>query len=212
MQRFLSRWTSLLIISTSAAGCYAQRPIGPAMHSPNPAPIDGGVRVETVASGLRNPWGIAMLPDGRMLVTEKRGTLRLVSSDGRVSLPLTGVPPVDASGQGGLLDVALDPSFATNDVVYLSYSEPGPNGTVGTAALRARLGSSGLVDVTVIYRQDPKVVGGNHFGSRIAFSRDGKMFITQGERFAYRDQAQNLNSLLGKVVRLNPDGSVPNDN
>src|SRR4051794_335618 len=156
MQQFLSRWTSLLIISASAAGCYAQRPIGPAMQSPNPAPVDDVVRVETVASGLRNPWGIAMLPDGRMLVTEKRGTLRLVSSDGTISSPLAGVPPVDASGQGGLLDVALDPSFTTNDLVYLSYSQPGPNGTAGTAALRARLGASGLIDVKVIYRQEPK--------------------------------------------------------
>jgi len=153
-----------------------------------------------------------MLPDGRMLVTEKGGTLRAVEQNGKVSSPLTGVPPVDASGQGGLLDVALDPGFASNRLVYLSYSEPGPNGTAGTAALRARLGATGLEDVKVIYRQDPKVVGGNHFGSRIAFAPDGKVFITQGERFAYRDQAQNLNSLLGKVVRLNPDGTVPQDN
>jgi glucose/arabinose dehydrogenase len=182
------------------------------MHSPNPTPIDGAVRVETVASGLRNPWGIAMLPDGRMLVTEKAGTLRLVERDGKISSPLAGVPSVDASGQGGLLDVALDPNFAMNNLVYLSYSEPGPNGTAGTAALRGRLGAAGLEDVNVVYRQDPKVVGGNHFGSRIAFSPDGKMFITQGERFAYRDQAQNLSSLLGKVVRLNPDGTVPQDN
>ena len=212
MQRFITSWTGLLIIAASAAGCRAQRPSGPAAHSSTPAPIDGAVRVETVASGLRNPWGLAILPDGRMLVTEKSGTLRVVEQNGKVSSPLTGVPPVDASGQGGLLDVALDPGFASNRLVYLSYSEPGPNGTAGTAALRARLGATGLEDVKVIYRQDPKVVGGNHFGSRIAFAPDGKVFITQGERFAYRDQAQNLNSLLGKVVRLNPDGTVPQDN
>jgi glucose/arabinose dehydrogenase len=212
MQRFITSWTGLFIIAASAAGCRAQRPSGAAAHSSTPAPIDGAVRVETVASGLRNPWGLAMLPDGRMLVTEKGGTLRVVEQNGKVSSPLTGVPPVDASGQGGLLDVALDPGFASNRLVYLSYSEPGPNGTAGTAALRARLGATGLEDVKVIYRQDPKVVGGNHFGSRIAFAPDGKVFITQGERFAYRDQAQNLNSLLGKVVRLNPDGTVPQDN
>lgn len=211
MQRFRTSRT-LLIISVSAAGCRAQRPSGPAPHSSTPAPIDGAVRVETVASGLRNPWGLAILPDGRMLVTEKSGTLRVVEQNGKVSSPLAGVPPVDASGQGGLLDVALDPSFASNHLVYLSYAEPGPNGTAGTAALRGRLGATGLEDVNVIYRQDPKVVGGNHFGSRIVFAPDGKVFITQGERFAYRDQAQNLNSLLGKVVRLNPDGTVPPDN
>src|SRR5262249_16280134 len=100
----------------------------------------------------------------------------------------------------------------SNQLVYLSYSEPAGNGTAGTAALRARLGASGLEDVKVIYRQDPKVVGGNHFGSRIVFARDGKLFITQGERFSYRDQAQNLSSLLGKIVRINADGSVPADN
>jgi glucose/arabinose dehydrogenase len=173
MQRFITSWTGLLIIAASAAGCRAQRPSGAAAHSSTPAPIDGAVRVETVASGLRNPWGLAMLPDGRMLVTEKGGTLRVVEQNGKVSSPLTGVPPVDASGQGGLLDVALDPGFASNRLVYLSYSEPGPNGTAGTAALRARLGAAGLEDVKVIYRQDPKVVGGNHFGSRIAFAPDG---------------------------------------
>jgi glucose/arabinose dehydrogenase len=212
MKRFVSRWTSLLVLSASAAACRAQRPTGPATHSPNPSPLDGAVRVETVASGLRNPWGFAFLPDGSVIVTEKEGALRLVGRDGKVSSPLTGVPAVASSGQGGLLDVALDPSFTSNRLVYLSFSEPGPNGTAGTAVLRGRLGAAGLDDVHVIYRQDPKVVGGNHFGSRIAFSPDGKMFITQGERFAYRDQAQNLNSLLGKVVRLDPDGSVPNDN
>jgi glucose/arabinose dehydrogenase len=182
------------------------------MHSPNPTPVDDVVRVETVASGLHNPWGIAILPDGRMLVTEKAGTLRLVSRDGRISAPLAGIPAVASAGQGGLLDVTLDPNFASDSLVYLTFSEPGPNGTAGTAALRGRFDVTGLANVQVIYRQDPKVVGGNHFGSRIVFSSDGKMFITQGERFAYRDQAQNLSSLLGKVVRLNPDGSVPKDN
>ena len=182
------------------------------MQSPNPTPVDGTVRIETVASGLHSPWGFAFLPDGRIIVTEKSGTLRIVDREGRISAPLVGVPSVAASGQGGLLDVALDPNFATTKLVYLSYSEPGPNGTAGTAALRGRLGAAGLEDMKVIYQQDPKVVGGNHFGSRIVFSPDGKMFITQGERFAYRDQAQNLSSLLGKIVRLNPDGSVPQDN
>ena len=212
MKCFISRWTEALIFLAAAVACRAQHPTGPAQRSPTQNPIDGALRVETVASGLRNPWGIAMLPDGRMLVTEKAGTLRLVERDGKISSPLSGVPPVAASGQGGLLDVALDPNFDSNRLVYLSYAEPAPNGTAGTAALRGRLGASGLEDVTVIYRQEPKVRGGNHFGSRFAFSHDGKLFITQGERFSYRDQAQDLNSLLGKVVRINPDGSIPADN
>jgi glucose/arabinose dehydrogenase len=205
------RRSFLLGIATSVA-CRAQHPTGPAAQSPNPAPLDGAVRVEVVAQGLRNPWGLAMLPDGRMLVTEKRGTLRIVERNGRASPPLSGVPAVDASGQGGLLGVALDPDFARNQLVYLSFSEPGTGGTAGTAALRGRLGVAGLDDVKVIYRQDPKVVGGNHYGSRIVFARDGTLFITQGERFAYRDQAQDLNSLLGKVVRVNRDGTVPANN
>jgi len=153
-----------------------------------------------------------MLPDGRMIVTERPGRLRLVSRDGQLSAPLTGVPRVFAEGQGGLLDVALDPAFAQNQVIYLSYAEPGDNGTAGTAVARARLGDSGLDSVRVIYRQQPKVSGGNHFGSRIVFRGDGTMFVTQGERFNYRDQAQNLQSLLGKVVRINPDGTIPKDN
>src|SRR3569623_907589 len=201
MHHSLSRWTSLLLLAASTA-CHAQRPTGPAMQSPNPTPVDGTVRIETVASGLHSPWGFAFLPDGRIIVTEKSGTLRIVDREGSISAPLKGVPSIAASGQGGLLDGALDPNFATTKLVYLSYSEPGPNGTAGTAALRGRLGAAGLEDVNVIYRQDPKVVGGNHFGSRIAFSPDGKMFITQGERFAYREQAQNLSSLLGKIVRF----------
>jgi glucose/arabinose dehydrogenase len=122
------------------------------------------------------------------------------------------VPRVYTSGQGGLLDVALDPAFATNRTIYLSYSEPADNGTAGTAVARARLGETGLDSVRVIYRQEPKVTGGGHFGSRIVFAPDGKMFITQGERFSYRNQAQDLNSLLGKLVRINSDGTIPKDN
>jgi glucose/arabinose dehydrogenase len=108
--------------------------------------------------------------------------------------------------------VALDPQFASNQTVYLSYAEPAPNGTAGTAVARARLGSTGLEDVKVIYRQEPKVSGGNHFGSRLVFRDDGTLFVTQGERFAYRDQAQDLSSDLGKVVRINTDGTIPRDN
>jgi glucose/arabinose dehydrogenase len=183
-----------------------------APRSPTPAPMKGAVRVETVARGLEHPWALAFLPDGRMLVTERPGQLRIVAPDGRVSGPLSGVPKVLARGQGGLLDVTLDPRFADNRLVYLSYAEPGEGGTAGTAVARGRLGEGRLEDVRVIYQQQPKVKGANHFGSRLVFARDGTLFVTQGERFDYRDQAQDLSSDLGKIVRINPDGSVPRDN
>jgi glucose/arabinose dehydrogenase len=147
-----------------------------------------------------------------MLVTERPGRLRIVSRDGKLSAPIAGVPRVHAQGQGGLLDVALDPAFATNQTIYLSFAEPADDGTAGTSVARARLGDRALTDVRVIYRQQPKVMGGGHYGSRIVFRRDGTMFVTQGERMNYREQAQNLASDLGKVVRINSDGTIPRDN
>jgi glucose/arabinose dehydrogenase len=170
----------------------------------------GPVRVTTVASGLEHPWGLAFLPDGRMLVTERPGRLRLVSPEGRLSDPLGGVPRVAASGQGGLLDVALDPGFARNRLVYLSYAEPGAGGA-GTAVARGRLGDGRLEEVEVIYRQEPKLSGGIHFGSRLVFSRDGHLFVTQGER-GRAERAQDLTVGQGKLVRIRPDGRVPDDN
>jgi aldose sugar dehydrogenase len=183
-----------------------------APRSPTPAPLDGVVRVETVARGLEHPWALEFLPDGRLLVTERPGRVRIVERDGRLSAPLADVPRVQARGQGGLLDVALDPRFADNRLVYLSYAEPGEGGTAGTAVARGRLGDGRLEDVQVIYQQQPKVRGANHFGSRLVFARDGTLFVTQGERFDYADQAQDLSSGIGKLVRINPDGSVPRDN
>jgi aldose sugar dehydrogenase len=183
-----------------------------APRSPTPAPVNGAVRVQTVARGLEHPWALAFLPDGRMLVTERPGRVRIVEPDGRLSEPPAGVPRVQASGQGGLLDAALDPRFADNGLVYLAYAEPGEGRTAGTAVARGRLGDGRLGDVQVIYRQQPKVEGANHFGSRLVFARDGPLFVTQGERFDSRDQAQELSSDLGKIVRINPDASVPHDN
>jgi aldose sugar dehydrogenase len=168
------------------------------------------LKVETVASGLKFPWGLAALPDRRLLVTERTGGLRIVSKDGSVSEPLKGVPQVVADQQGGLLDVALDPNFAESGLVYLSYSEPGDGGA-GTAVARGKLGADALENVEVIFRQKPKVDSGLHFGSRLAFAPDGKLFVTLGERFKF-DPAQDLSTTLGKVVRINPDGSVPDDN
>jgi glucose/arabinose dehydrogenase len=170
----------------------------------------GKLQVQTMAEGLAHPWGLAFLPDGDLLVTERPGRLRRLAKDGSLSEPLKGVPDVFAEGQGGLLDVALDPGFAANKVVYLSYAEPGDGGA-GTAVARGRLADAGLEDVKVIFRQEPKVEGGNHFGGRLALAPDGKLFITLGERFKFTP-AQDLGSDLGKIVRINPEGSVPEDN
>lgn len=169
------------------------------------------LRPVTVAKGLQHPWGLAFLPDGRMLVTERPGRLRIVSPQGAIGEPVQGVPAVDARGQGGLLDVALDPKFADNGWVYLSYSEPGEGGN-GTAVARGRLQGNRLTDVAVIFRQRPKHSGTAHFGSRLVFDRGGRLFVTLGDRFSRRDEAQELDSHIGKVVRIETDGSVPPDN
>jgi aldose sugar dehydrogenase len=171
----------------------------------------GPIRVTEVVRGLDHPWALAFLPDGDMLVTERSGQLRRISRDGKLSAPLAGVPRVFAQGQGGLLDVALSPDFATSQRIYLSYAEPGDDGTAGTAVAAATLGEAGLGDVKVIYRQEPKLEGPNHFGSRLAFDGNGHIFISQGERNK-RPTAQELDKLQGKLVRLNLDGSVPRDN
>jgi glucose/arabinose dehydrogenase len=185
---------------------------GQAPRSPTPAPLNAIVQAETVAKGLEHPWALEFLPDGRLLVTERPGRLRIVTQDGRLSKPLNGVPQVLARGQGGLLDIALDPRFTENRLVYFSYSEPGEGNTAGTAVARARIVDDRLSDVRVIYRQQPKVEGSNHFGSRLVFGRDGTLFITQGERFAYRERAQDLSVGLGKIMRIHTDGSAPKDN
>ncbi len=170
------------------------------------------VRVVTVARGLDHPWGMAFLPDGRMLVTERPGRMRVVSMDGRVSPPIAGVPDVYARGQGGLLDAALHPDFARNRLVYFSYAERGPGGA-GTAATLARLSDDGarLENLKVIFRQEPKSEGGIHFGSRIVFARDGRVFITLGDR-GQMDMAQDISVNRGQVIRLEADGRVPADN
>jgi aldose sugar dehydrogenase len=199
-------------------------------NAPNQAPAFAGqtrapekksnvaYEVVTVAEGLVNPWSLAFLPDGRMLVTEKPGRLRVVTADGKLSEPVAGLPPVDARGQGGLLDVALDPAFATNRLIYWSYAEPQADGTNNTAAARGRFvddaSAPRVEDVQVIFRQAPSMTSRMHFGSRFVFGRDGTLFITLGERSITpgRMQAQNLDGLLGKIVRINADGSIPKDN
>ncbi len=193
--------------STAFLSCaFAQAP-----RSPTPAPIDAPIAATAVATGLEHPWGLAVLPDGRMLVTERPGRLRIVDRDGRLSEPLAGVPKVYASGQGGLLAVTLSPQFASDRLVYLAFSEPGEGGA-GTAVARGRLDGNALHNVEVIWRQVPKVPGANHWGSRLVFAADGKLFVTTGDRQEYRDRAQDLSATLGKVVRINADGSIPADN
>ncbi|ANY79969.1 hypothetical protein BB934_18490 [Microvirga ossetica] len=172
------------------------------------------VIVETVARNLQNPWGLAFLPDGRMLVTERPGRLRIADADGSLSEPVQGVPRVAARGQGGLLDVALDPNFAQNRLVYLSFAEDRGEGRAGTSVARGRLSqnSSALETVQVIFRQEPTHTGNNHWGSRLVFDRDGNLFVTLGDRFDLRNQAQNPANHLGKIVRIKSNGGAAPNN
>lgn len=189
----------------------------PARVLAQPAPVirtqDAVVRVVPVASGLENPWGMAFLPDGRILVTERPGRMRVVTpgaAGGQVSAPLGNVPQVFDSGQGGLLDVTLDPAFAANRILYFTYAEPGEGGA-GTALASAVFAENWLENVKVLFRQQPKVSGELHFGSRVVVGPDDRLWLGLGERYR-RDDAQNLTVHLGKLIRLNKDGSVPPDN
>ncbi|MDQ7990789.1 MAG: PQQ-dependent sugar dehydrogenase [Candidatus Dactylopiibacterium sp.] len=172
----------------------------------------GTPHLEEVAGGLAHPWALVFLPDGRMLVSERAGQLRIVSREGRLSAPIRGVPAVVARGQGGLLDVALAPDFARSGRIYLSYAEAGEGGA-GTAIAQARLDTEALAlsGLKVIYRQTPKVSGNNHFGARLAFGADGKLYAALGERQKF-EPSQDPKQTLGKVVRLDADGGVPADN
>ena len=176
-----------------------------------------GVTITTqeIASGLDHPWAIVFLPDGRMLVTERAGRLRVLTREGVISAPIAGLPRVHAQGQGGLLDVVLGPDFATDRMIYWSYAEPREDGR-GTSVARGRLNEAAtrVENVDVIFRQTPSRESGGHFGSRLVFDREGRLFVTLGERQRpeSRALAQDLSTTLGKVVRINADGSVPADN
>ena len=165
----------------------------------------------TVAEGLEFPWGLAFLPDGGMLVTERPGRLRRVAADGSVSEPLAGVPAVFYQGQGGLLDIALHPEFATNALVYLSYAH-GDGNANGTRVARGRLGDAGLETLEVIFTAQPSKDTPQHYGGSMAFMNDGTLLLTTGDGFDHREQAQNLASMLGKTIRIDDDGSIPADN
>ncbi|MBD8527143.1 PQQ-dependent sugar dehydrogenase [Pseudomarimonas arenosa] len=171
----------------------------------------GKLKLQTLTTALSHPWGMAFLPDGSVLISERAGRLRHYTAEGGLSAPLQGVPAVKAEGQGGLLDVALSPQFESDRLVYLSYAEPGDDDSSGTAVIRAKLDGQALTDAQVIFRQSPKIVSGHHYGSRLIFDRDGFLFISLGDR-GQRPMAQELNNHMGTLIRLNADGSVPADN
>jgi glucose/arabinose dehydrogenase len=171
---------------------------------------------QDVARGLDHPWGLEVLPDGRMLVTERPGRMRIVTSDGQLGEPITGLPEVDARNQGGLLDVALAPDFATTRRIFWSFSEPRGEGKNGTAVASGVLAEDGrsVSDVKVVFHQEPAWDSTMHYGSRLVFTPDGHLFVTMGERSdpEPRQHAQMLSDHLGKIARIRPDGSVPQDN
>ncbi|MBR1191704.1 PQQ-dependent sugar dehydrogenase [Bradyrhizobium sp. AUGA SZCCT0240] len=169
----------------------------------------GGLEVRTFARGLANPWSLAFLPDGRMLVTERPGRIRIVSAEGQLSPPLKGVPDVWASSQGGLLDVAIDKSYAQNKTIYFCFAER-TSGGGRTAIARAKLNDSGgrLDETKIIFRQEGPLSSGIHYGCRIVQADDGNLFVTLGDHGSHREQAQELGNHLGKVIRIAPDGSA----
>lgn len=195
---------SLLVLSAAAGHAMARSPVP---------------KAQTVVSGLQHPWAVAFLPGGRFLVTERPGRMRVVEPDGQLQPPLAGVPEVAAGGQGGLLDVVTDSAFAGNRTIYFCFSEPGPGTTNSTALARARLSDDlkRLEDVKILFSQRPKYRSSLHFGCRIVERRvngqlDGTLFLTLGDRFSRRDDAQSLDNHHGKVVRVGKDGTVPSDN
>lgn len=181
----------------------------PTLHASEQARFE----LTAVVTGLVHPWALAFLPDGSMLVTERPGRLRRITPDGQVSAPITGLPGIFVDGQGGLLDVALSPTFADDRLVYVSFAEPNFRGNLaGTAVARGRLEGGALQGVEIVYRQEPKLSAGTHLGSRLVFDDAGHLFVTQGENRVAAAAAQELDKLQGKLVRIWPDGSIPEDN
>ncbi|MBC7619632.1 MAG: PQQ-dependent sugar dehydrogenase, partial [Candidatus Saccharibacteria bacterium] len=202
------RWLGAMVASLGVSAC------GGGSSSATAAAPVVAPSVTTLNSSLSSPWGMAVLPTGELLVTQRSGSMVRVSANGASTTPVTGVLPVNDSGQGGLLGLALDPDFATAPWVYWAYSEPGSGaeaGLTGTAVARGRLVGNALLNVAVLFRQQPKTTGSGHFGSRLVFARDKTLFITLGERQKFTP-AQDLAQTLGKVVRIQRDGSIPADN
>lgn len=212
-QTLLRNFRAALAISIATG--LATPTIAEQTKAPRPA-RSHTVKVETFAKGLEHPWGMQFLPDGRLLVTERPGRLRIVGKDGRLSAPLAGAPSAAVGGQGGFHDVALDPLFARNQTIHLCFAEPRGGGANGTSLARGRLmmadAGARLDDVKVIFRQKPDYASSAHFGCRIAFAKDGNLFLTLGDRYSGRNEAQNPANHLGKVVRVAPDGVIPPDN
>jgi len=202
-------------LETRAATAPDQKPASPGQTRACGVKSNVAFDVTVVTSGLDKPWAVEPLPGGDLLVTEKPGRLRIVSAAGVKAEPITGLPPVDARGQGGLLDVALSPAFATDRMIYWSFSEPREGGN-GTSVARGKLSAdrTKLEAVAVIFRAMPTYNGTMHYGSRLAFGPDGMLYITLGERSdtPIRPQAQRLDSHMGKIIRIKPDGTVPPDN
>ena len=181
-----------------------------------PAAPQTAIKVEEIATGLDYPWSLQFLPDGRYLVTERPGRIRIVSTNGAISPAIAGVPQVMNSGQGGLLDILLSPDFEKSGTIYFSFAEPRSLFKNGTSVARARLvldaKSGHLEDLKIIFRQEPAIASSAHFGSRLVFDKTGALFVTTGERFTEKASAQDLTTGLGKVIRIMPDGSIPKDN
>ncbi len=199
---------ALVMKSASASAAITDAP---------PPSTPSKIKVETFATGLEHPWGMQFLPDGRLLVTERPGRMRIIGKDGKLSAAiLEGLPEVAAAGQGGLLDVLLAPDYEKSGIIYLSYGEPRGDGKNGTTVARAKLVPEGdgarLEGLQVIFRQEPAANSGHHFGSRLVWAKDGTLFITTGERNSLRAEAQNPANDIGKIIRINPDGSIPADN
>ena len=204
---------SACLLRKAMAGLFLMAlPLTASIASQSPEPTRGSVQITEVVSGLANPWALAFLPDGSMLITEQPGDLRMLGTDGALSEPIEGVPDVADRGQGGLLEVALSPHFSDDRFVYLSYSESEGNAS-GTAVGRGRLSDDArqLMDFTVLFRQVPKLSTGHHFGGRIVFGDDGMLYIGLGEN-NQRSTAQDLDKHQGTIVRIHPDGQVPSDN
>jgi len=200
------------MISTAATPAAEQGTVRAAPPPPQPAKaVKSGYKVIEIAKGLDHPWSMAFLPDGSLLVTERAGRLRLIKGGILLAQSIGGVPPVHTGSQGGLFDIVLHPNFAQNNIVYLTYAA-GTAAANGTRVARARFDGSALQDLQVIFKAMPLKDTDNHYGGRMAFLPDGTFALTIGEGFEYREKAQDLTSDLGKIVRLNEDGSVPQDN
>jgi glucose/arabinose dehydrogenase len=213
------RWTWMILPALWLAGCGGGDAPTKAVYTPRVVTVpaqqvhsrSGTMLLTEIATGFDHPWAVAFLPDGSMLVTERPGRLRAIRN-GRVSEPLQGLPDIFVDGQAGLLDVAISPTFGHDRLVYLSFAEPNFRGNkAGTAVMRGRLTEGALEAVEVIYRQAPKLSSGTHVGSRLVFDDSGHLWVTQGEN-RVAETAQQLDKLQGKLVRIWPDGSIPDDN